>query len=351
MVDVKAIFERVGVDLEDGIYGMSPAPLPRMKQLVKLMPAVEAGEVTFSQCLGYLDEVRAIRAKAGEEKLPALNADREAKGEKPLSSHPNYRMASKDVLVKCWDFLLKAKQEKSHLTGYGLAKEAAELYKGNTPVEPVGNTETADSQIKWNSEQYLALMNGQNVNGRVLINMEELIALRKGDQALTMLMDNHTVMGKRLIGEVPFNALEWIKANDQEAYQKAIAATTADLKAKAEEKVAAALAEQEKLLREQIYAQLGLTAPESKADNPAELPAPEQTAPAFTPAEPKAKKGKESDADFLDRVKALICENKDLNNDDYQRLLALKSKNNAVAAELVDLWETSPEISPEAPKD
>ncbi len=26
MVDVKAIFERVGVDLEDGIYGMSPSP-------------------------------------------------------------------------------------------------------------------------------------------------------------------------------------------------------------------------------------------------------------------------------------------------------------------------------------
>lgn len=61
----------------------------------------------------------------------------------------------------------------------------------------------------------------------------------------------------------------------------------------------------------------------------------------------KAKKKKESDADFLDRMKALICENKAMDNADYQRLLNLKGKNNAMATELVELFETSPE-EPEA---
>lgn len=64
MVDVKAIFERVGVDLEDGIYGMSPSPLPRMKQLVKLMPAVEAGECTLADINIYLNDIRSARIEA-----------------------------------------------------------------------------------------------------------------------------------------------------------------------------------------------------------------------------------------------------------------------------------------------
>lgn len=171
----------------------------------------------------------------------------------------------------------------------------------------------------------------------------------KDSEILGRLLDQEIVNGQRLIGEIPFNALEWIKANDQEAYQKAIEATTADLKAKAEEK----------LLREQIYAQLGLTAPEGNSVNPAGLPAPVHTAPTFTPVgvadavgkdvaeELKAKKKKESDADFLDRMKALICENKAMDNADYQRLLDMKGKNNAMATELVELFETSPE-EPEA---
>ncbi len=46
-------------------------------------------------------------------------------------------------------------------------------------------------------------------------------------------------------------------------------------------------------------------------------------------------------------MKALICENKAMDNADYQRLLDMKGKNNAMATELVELFETSPE-EPEA---
>ncbi|MFG6128689.1 hypothetical protein ACF7ID_13515, partial [Staphylococcus aureus] len=61
MADVKAIFERVGIELDEGIYGMSPSPLPRIKQLVKLMPAIEAGEYTLNEIYVYLNEIRLAR--------------------------------------------------------------------------------------------------------------------------------------------------------------------------------------------------------------------------------------------------------------------------------------------------
>ncbi|MCW9408705.1 Uncharacterised protein [Klebsiella quasipneumoniae] len=304
MVDVKAIFERVGVELDEGIYGMSPSPLPRMKQLVKLMPAVEDGECTLADINIYLNDIRSARIEADA----------------------NSKMASEKTIRKCWNLLKEAKQKYPHLEKYPLAQAAYLIHKGETvkpaPIAvPVVNA--VPEQIKANSDNYVSLVN------------------------------NGVVNGKRLINETDFNILEHIKATDPAYYNTVAVLITEDLRAKAEAKLEEWLKEQAERKREELYAQMGIVLeplPVVQADNPAELPAAEQTASAFTPAEPKAKKGKESDADFLDRVKALICENKDLNNDDYQRLLALKSKNNAVAAELVDLWETSPETSPEAPQ-
>lgn len=331
MVDVKAIFERVGVELDEGIYGMSPSPLPRMKQLVKLMPAVEAGECTLADINIYLNDIRSARIEADA----------------------NSKMASEKTILKCWNLLKEAKQKYPHLEKYSLAQAAYLIHKGET-VKPAPKANGSEAAYN-----YARLLAGEPVNGKILVDDANYQLMIKDSEILGRLLSEETVNGQRLIGEIPFNALEWIKANDQKAYEKAIEATTADLKAKAEEKLQAALAEQEKLLREQIYAQLGLTAPESKADNPADLPAPEQTAPTFTPVgvadavgkdvaeELKAKKKKESDADFLDRMKALICENKAMDNTDYQRLLDLKGKNNSMATELVELFETSPE-EPEA---
>ncbi|EIX9512847.1 hypothetical protein ML093_000884 [Klebsiella pneumoniae] len=331
MVDVKAIFERVGVDLEDGIYGMSPSPLPRMKQLVKLMPAVEAGECTLADINIYLNDIRSARIEADA----------------------NSKMASEKTIRKCWNLLKEAKQKYPHLEKYPLAQAAYLIHKGET-VKPASKANGSEAAYN-----YARLLAGESVNGKILVDDANYQLMIKDSEILGRLLDQEIVNGQRLIGEIPFNALEWIKANDQEAYQKAIEATTADLKAKAEEKLQAALAEQEKLLREQIYAQLGLTAPEGNSVNPAGLPAPVHTAPTFTPVgvadavgkdvaeELKAKKKKESDADFLDRMKAFICENKAMDNADYQRLLDMKGKNNAMATELVELFETSPE-EPEA---
>ena len=62
----------------------------------------------------------------------------------------------------------------------------------------------------------------------------------------------------------------------------------------------------------------------------------------------KIEQVEESDADFLDRMKQVICENKDMDSADLDRLLALKGKNNALATELVELWEKSPENALEA---
>ncbi|MGK0753541.1 hypothetical protein ACRE5R_02500 [Klebsiella pneumoniae] len=331
MADVKAIFERVGIELDEGIYGMSPSPLPRIKQLVKLMPAIEAGECTLNEIYVYLNEIRLAR----------------------IEKDANSKMASEKTLRKCWNLLKEAKQKYPHIEKYPLAQAAYQIHKGET-VKAAPKAKCSEAAYN-----YARLLAGEPVNGKILVDDANYQLMLKDSEILGRLLSEETVNGQRLIGEIPFNALEWIKANDQKAYEKAIEATTADLKAKAEEKLQTALAEQEKLLREQIYAQLGLTAPESQADNPAELPAPEQTAPTFTPLgvadavgkdvaeELKAKKKKESDADFLDRMKALICENKAMDNADYQRLLDLKGKNNAMATELVELFETSPE-EPEA---
>lgn len=317
MVDVKAIFERVGVELDEGIYGMSPSPLPRMKQLVKLMPAVEAGELTFSEILVYLNEIRLERIKADA----------------------NSKMASDKTLRKCWDLLKQAKQKYPDFVRYPLAEAAYQIHKGEA-VKPASKAvqvvNAVPEQIKANSDNYVSLV------------------------------DNGVVNGKRLINETDFNILEHIKATDPAYYNTVAVLITEDLRAKAEAKLQEWLKEQAERKREELYAQMGIVLEplpvvqaNSNAVNPAELPEVEQTAPTFTPVgvadavgkdvaeELKAKKKKESDADFLDRMKALICENKAMDNTDYQRLLDLKGKNNAMATELVELFETSPE-EPEA---
>lgn len=327
MVDINAIFTQAGVDTS-AFSRKSPKPGPYLRELVKLLPFFDRGEAGYTDVQKYVEEVR------------ASNTDESVK------------VVSLEVLDRCYEALKLSKAASPEATDHVIAYNAGEIYnnlrKGTKKPAP----KTNGSDAAYN---YSRLLAGEPVNGKLLVDDANYQLLLKDSEILGRLLDQETVNGQRLIAEIPFNALEWIKANDQKAYEKAIAATTADLKAKAEEKVAAALAEQEKLLREQIYAQLGLTTPESKADNPAGLPAPEQTAPTFTPVgvadavgkdvaeELKAKKKKESDADFLDRMKALICENKEMENADYQRLLDLKGKNNVIATELVELFETSPE--------
>lgn len=315
MVDVKAIFERVGVELDEGIYGMSPSPLPRMKQLVKLMPAVEDGECTLADINIYLNDIRSARIEADA----------------------NSKMASEKTIRKCWNLLKEAKQKYPHLEKYPLAQAAYLIHKGET-VKPapkaVPVVNAVPEQIKANSDNYVSLVN------------------------------NGVVNGKRLINETDFNILEHIKATDPAYYNTVAILITEDLRAKAEAKLQEWLKEQAERKREELYAQMGIVLeplPVVQADNPDELPEVEQTAPTFTPVgvddavgkdvaeELKAKKKKESDADFLDRMKALICENKAMDNTDYQRLLDLKGKNNAMATELVELFETSPE-EPEAAK-
>lgn len=58
---------------------------------------------------------------------------------------------------------------------------------------------------------------------------------------------------------------------------------------------------------------------------------------------------KESDDDFLTRMKELITANEDVEHPDLDRLLDLKGKGNTFAAELVETFETSPE-KPEGAK-
>lgn len=67
-------------------------------------------------------------------------------------------------------------------------------------------------------------------------------------------------------------------------------------------------------------------------------------------AEPETADGTETESDFLDRMKQVICNNQPLENIDYQRLLALKAKGNKRALKLMDVFETSPEIEEATPE-
>ncbi|HCD2737239.1 hypothetical protein [Klebsiella pneumoniae] len=48
-------------------------------------------------------------------------------------------------------------------------------------------------------------------------------------------------------------------------------------------------------------------------------------------------------------MKQVICDNQALENADYQRLLGLKAKGNKTATELVEIFETSPEVEVTSP--
>lgn len=78
------------------------------------------------------------------------------------------------------------------------------------------------------------------------------------------------------------------------------------------------------------------------SDNPAQLEQPKQEA-VFTPAEEKAKP--ESVADFLDRVKQVICNNEEINGADLDRLHDVaksgKGENKKLAQSLIDIWNGS----------
>ncbi|WP_337224738.1 SIMPL domain-containing protein, partial [Salmonella enterica] len=121
-----------------------------------------------------------------------------------------------------------------HLEKYPLAQAAYLIHKGET-VKPASKANGSEAAYN-----YARLLAGESVNGKILVDDANYQLMIKDSEILGRLLDQEIVNGQRLIGEIPFNALEWIKANDQEAYQKAIEATTADLKAKAEEKLQAA---------------------------------------------------------------------------------------------------------------
>lgn len=66
-------------------------------------------------------------------------------------------------------------------------------------------------------------------------------------------------------------------------------------------------------------------------------------------AEPEAADATEAEPDFLARMKQVICDNQDMDNADYQRLLDLKAMGHSDAIELVEAFETSPEAEEAKP--
>lgn len=186
---------------------------------------------------------------------------------------------------------------------------------------------------------------------KVSVNKNELEEALKAKVELEGLRAGAEVGGKvlvdykaRVVSEQDYLVIEALKKRDPAQYNTLSLDTKTRIMESLKEEIARRIEEEVKREAEARMGGFALLNIAPSEDDPQPVNPAGLESPVFTPEpQPEKKPKKEKETDFLDRVKALLLEGKDMENEDYQRLLALKGKNNVLAAELVDMFETSPE--------
>lgn len=164
---------------------------------------------------------------------------------------------------------------------------------------------------------------------------------------------NRLNYSSKIVSIQDWEVIEHIKANDPAHYDRIVLELKDSLRQRLEVEIA-------ERIRREMEEEFNRRSQGYKFITPAQDAKPENVESDLSPEAKKkvkemlgkveqAEREAETDADFIDRIKAkFLVDDFDMENEDYQKLLDLKASGDKDAIQLVEMFETSPESTGEA---
>lgn len=304
MSNLETVAKRVGCNLlvlvEDG------ERLARLTELAKLIPCFDANEIKPSDVLALVDAEKAKPENKELKKRYLSSATLNA-----------WRTKLEGVTVEESDPIKMA--EKANVL---MGKRGASPRIESTDKPKPAKTTILTSEYE-----------------RLVSDSASLALIGKGDS--------------KIVSRQDWEVIEHIKANDPSHYDRIVL----ELKDSLRQRLEAEIAER---IRREMEEEFNRRSQGYKFITPAQDAKPENVESDLSPEAKKkvkemlgkveqAEREAETDADFIDRIKAkFLVDDFDMENEDYQKLLDLKASGDKDAIQLVEMFETSPESTGEA---
>lgn len=309
MSNLETVAKRVGCNLlvlvEDG------ERLARLTELAKLITCFNKNEIKSSEVLAFVDAEKAKPANTAKKYLSSATL---------LA----WRKKLEDIAVNESDPVAMAKQANALM-----GKRGASSATSN------GTTKSTSSES--NKAMKKTILTSEYE--RLINDSASLALIGKSESKIVSLQD--------------WEVIEHIKANDSAHYDRIVL----ELKDSLRQRLEAEMAER---FRREMEEEFNRRSQSYKFITPSPIAESDKVENGLPPEAKKkvkeilgkveqAEREAETDADFIDRIKAkFLVDDFEMENEDYQKLLDLKASGDKDAIQLVEMFETSPESTGEA---